>query len=218
MLQVAMIAGSDDLDPSLTLYRGEGTNGEELASDDDGGDGLNSLLRFVLPETGSYTIAAQAYGGSAGDYTLRVAPQRSHTIQSPQQVISLDERVSGYLGTGYENGGLDPSEITYQLTPEAIAAIREGRGEVTINMTTPLFEDEYFPSSIDAFVELGFETPLGFAGMLSNDDGGDGLNARLVIDLSPIANDGDWLERLRIRATSIGNAGAFEIELVEGGQ
>lgn len=218
MLQVALQADDSDLDPLLTLYKGTGDGGEELASNDDGGQGLNSLLRFVLPETGTYTINAQAYGDSAGDYTLRVAEQRSHSIQSPQQVLSLGERVSGYLGAGYENGGLDPSDITYQLTPEAIAAIRAGDGEVTINMGTPLFEDEHFPSSIDAFLELGFETPLGYASMMNDDDGGEGLNSRIVIDLAPIAGDGDWLERLRIRASSIGDAGAFEIEMVEGAQ
>lgn len=218
LLEVALLARGDELDPFLKLYKGQGTEGEELASDDDGGDSLNSLLRFVLPETGTYTIAATAYGSTEGGYTLRVAEQRVHSLQAPEQVLGLAERSSGYIGAGYQEGSIDPAMITYRLTPEAIAAIRSGTGEVTINMTTPLVEDTDFPSGIDAFLELGFETPLGFASMQSNDDGGEGLNSRLALNLGPVATDGDWLERLRIRASSIGGGGAFEIEMVEGMQ
>ncbi|TIX50455.1 hypothetical protein [Alteraurantiacibacter aquimixticola] len=218
LVEAALIADDDTLDPLLSIYKGSGDQGEELDSNDDGGGGLNSLLRLVLPESGTYTIATQAYGDSFGHYTLRLAEPRTHTIQSPQQVLGLGERVGGYLGTGYETGSLDPSEITYQLTPEVITAIRRGKGEVTVNLTTPLFEDEDFPSGVDPFLELGFESPLGFASMMSDDDGGEELNSRIAIDLSPLAEDGDWLERLRIRASSIGQGGAFEIELVEGMQ
>ncbi len=216
LLQVALTADGGELDPLLVLYKGEGTRGEELASDDDGGEGLNSRLRLVLPESGSYTIAAQAYSGSSGAYTIRVAEPKAPTIQSPKQVLDLGERVSGHLGSGYENGSMDPSEITYQLTPAAIAAIRGGRGEVTISMGLPEVDDPYFPSTIDSFIEVGFETPLGYASVMSDDDGGEGLNSRLTVDLSPIAGDGDWLERLRITASSIGDGGAFELEIIDG--
>jgi hypothetical protein len=217
LLQVALVADGEDLDPMLTLYSGEGTFAEELASDDDGGEGLNSLLRFVLPADGTYTIAAQSYSGTSGGYTMRVGPPRTHTIQPPQQVLGLGEAPSGYIGAGYENGSLDPSTITYQLTEEAIAAIRAGSGEVTINMTAQESEDPFFPSTIDPYIEVGFETPLGYATVLNDDDGGEGLNSRLVVDLGSIASDGDWLERLRITASSIGEGGAFELEITEGG-
>ncbi len=215
-LEVALVASGEELDPILTLYSGEGTFGEELTSNDDSGEGLNALLRFVLPADGTYTIAAEGYSGTSGEYTLRVALPREHEIQSPQQVIGLGDRISGYLGEGYENGGIDPSKITYQLTEEAIAAIRSARGEVTISMTTPENNDAFFPSTVDPFIEVGFETPLGDATVLSDDDGGEGLNSRLVVDLGGLAADGDWLERLRITASSISDGGAFEIELSEG--
>ena len=218
LLEVALRARNDDLDPLLNLYRGTGSEGELLTSDDDGGGELNSLLRFVLPATGTYTIGATTYGSTDGPFTLRVAPQREYALQAPEQVLGLAERTSGYLGAGYEEGAVDPAVITYQLTPEAIAAIRAGAGEVTVNMTVPLIEDEDFPSGVDAFLELGFDTPLGFASMMTNDDGGENLNSRIALDLGPVARDGDWLERLRIRASSISGGGAYEIELVEGMQ
>lgn len=217
LLEVVLEAGDDGLDPMLSLFEGRGANGEPMSTNDDGGGGLNSLLRYVLPESGTYTIAAEPYGDSSGSYTLRVAPEREFVVQAPVQVLGLADRAYGRLGEGYESGSIDPSEITYQLTGEAIAAIRAGNGEVTFNMTTPLFEDDSFPSNVDSFLELGFETPLGFASLMSDDDGGEGLNARIAIDLTPVSG-GDWLERLRLRASSIGAGGDFEVELVEGMQ
>ena len=215
LLEVAAVARGDSLDPMLSLYQGR-VEDEPLASDDDSGEGTNALLRTLLPATGPYTIAVTAYGSSEGRYTLRVAAQREFAIQAPEQVLGLAERGSGYVGAGYEDGAVEPAVITYQLTPQALAAIRAGSREVTVNMTNPLIEDSDFPSAIDPFLEIGFDTPLGFASMMSNDDGGEGLNARIALDLGPVADAGDWLERLRIRASSIGGGGAFEIELVEG--
>ncbi len=216
LLEVALVAQGDEIDPTLALYSGTDVEGDPLMTDDDGGEGLNSLMRFVLPESGTYTIAVVPYGDTSGRYTLHVGEQREHTIQAPQQVLGLGEPSSGYLGAGYEEGALDPAVITYQLAPETIAAIRAGAGEVTINMTAPVIDDAIFPSSVDSWLELGFETPLGFASMLQDDDGGEGLNARIAVDLSPMADEGDWLERLRIRANSVSGGGAFAVELVEG--
>ena len=55
----------------LGIYDGGGTliNG---ATDDDGGEGLNSRVRFEAPETGTYYIAADAYEDYTGTYTLEV--------------------------------------------------------------------------------------------------------------------------------------------------
>ncbi len=134
------------------------------------------------------------------------------------QVLGLGEPMSGRLGEGYEFGSIDPAQITYSLTPEAIEAIRSGSGEVTFNMTTPAFEDDDFASGVDSFLELGFETPLGYASLISDDDGGEGLNSRISIDLSPVADEPGWLERLQLRASSIGGSGEFVIEMAEGMQ
>ncbi|GAA0276011.1 hypothetical protein GCM10009127_15810 [Alteraurantiacibacter aestuarii] len=216
LLEVAMIANDELIDPTLSIFQGSTADGEPLASNDDGGEGLNALLRFVLPESGTYTIKAEPFEGTSGEYTLRVAAASFPVLQSPQQAIGLGERLSGTLGEGYENGSIDPSQITYQLTEEAIAAIRSGSGEVTFNMTTPLFAEDDFGSNVDAYLELGLETPIGFASLMSDDDGGEGLNSRIAIDLGPLADEPGWLERLRLHASSIGSGGAFEIEVVEG--
>ncbi len=58
------------LDPLLTLI---GPDGSEVARDDDGGPGLNGLIRgFALPATGTYTIQVSAVRG-AGAFTVSLA-------------------------------------------------------------------------------------------------------------------------------------------------
>jgi serine protease Do len=47
-----------------------GTDNTFLAEDDDGGGDFNSLLRFTLPETGTYIILAQGFGGTGGAFAL----------------------------------------------------------------------------------------------------------------------------------------------------
>lgn len=228
VLEVALVAADNDFDPMLTLYRGRGTLGEELASNDDNGYGLNSYVRVILPADDTYTIAASGYGESEGQFTLRVAPERDSEITQGEQVLDFGERLSGNLpiaaGVPAEHDdtvNYTPAEtqhVIYRLSPQAIAAIRAGSGEVTFNMTAPLFQDPDFPSQVDPYLELGFETPLGFAVVVSDDDGGENMNARIAVDLGPLAREGDWLERLRLRAMSVSDGGPYDIEMVSGMQ
>jgi hypothetical protein len=46
--------------------------GKELASDDDGGDGLNSRIRFTAPQTGRYVIHASQLLPRGGRYTFTI--------------------------------------------------------------------------------------------------------------------------------------------------
>ncbi|NDJ62763.1 MAG: hypothetical protein GYB67_16695 [Chloroflexi bacterium] len=66
--EVVTIDLQGDFDTYLTLL---GTDGDEIASDDDGGTGSNSLISlFTLPENGDYTIIARALEGETGSYRL----------------------------------------------------------------------------------------------------------------------------------------------------
>lgn len=61
---------SPDLDSTLRLLR----DGELLAEDDDGGDGLDARIQTTLP-AGTYTVQARALGGGSGSdgrYTISV--------------------------------------------------------------------------------------------------------------------------------------------------
>ncbi|RFF29652.1 PPC domain-containing protein [Wenzhouxiangella sediminis] len=60
---------SSAFDAMLHVSNPDGSN---LVSDDDGGDGTNSMAVTTLPETGTYTIYVTALGDSTGDFELTV--------------------------------------------------------------------------------------------------------------------------------------------------
>ncbi len=90
---VVTIAMNGDFDTLLTL---QDSDGGEIARDDDGGEGTNSLIEgFELPATGSYTIVASSFGGSrTGSYTL--------SLQTGDVVVTLEGTpiVIGEIVTG----------------------------------------------------------------------------------------------------------------------
>ena len=49
------------------------SNGERVASDDDGGAGLDARLRFTPEQSGSYILQASGLGGSTGGYQIQIA-------------------------------------------------------------------------------------------------------------------------------------------------
>jgi hypothetical protein len=56
-------------DPFLTVLN---ESEERVTSDDDGGDGLDSRLRFTPEQSGSFLIQASGLGGSIGDYQVSI--------------------------------------------------------------------------------------------------------------------------------------------------
>ncbi len=66
-VSIAMEAVGAGLDPKLTLF---GPQGEEVAYNDDSGNGLNSAIYTMLTENGRYILLGAARSGS-GDYILR---------------------------------------------------------------------------------------------------------------------------------------------------
>lgn len=60
---------ASDFDAYLDIYNGS----TWVASDDDGGEGLNARIAFTLPEAGTFTICARSrYANRTGSYTLSV--------------------------------------------------------------------------------------------------------------------------------------------------
>ncbi|RIV93409.1 hypothetical protein D2V17_00150 [Aurantiacibacter xanthus] len=207
LLEVAMIADPDDssgLDPYLTL---RDASGKTLAQNDDGGEGLNALLRYVMTGNETYTIVASGLGDSAGGYSLRVAPRREPIVQAPLQVVAIGDTATGRIGAGYENGDIDPSSLDYQLSESALAAISSGRaGEITVRMSKAKSEDADFGNGLDPYLELGFDTPLGFAVVQNDDDSAGDFNAMIPIDLSVLKNNPEMLSALRIKVKGYGES------------
>lgn len=214
MVEIALVSEDGNLDPYLEL---QDASEETIAFDDDGGQGLNALLRHTFAADGTYTILATGFGDSEGDFVLRVRERREATAQLPLQVIGIADPAAGELGSNWMEGGLLPSHIDYQLSEEAKAAVRAGNGAVTIRMTAVAGSDPDFGGDIDPYVELGFDTPLGFAVADSDDDGAGDLNALLPVDLGLIADSPGLLDMLRIRVQGFGGSGgAYTVEITEG--
>ena len=214
-LEVAMIASDDELDPYLELRNAQG---ETVATNDDSNGTLNSRISHTFADSGTYTIVATGFGDSTGGYTLHVRGQRQVAAQLPLQVIGLADEATGEVGSSWgSEEGLALTHIDYQLSDAAKAAIMAGNGEVTIRMTANADEDPVFGSALDPMVELGFETPLGFAVVDSDDDGAGDLNSLLPVDLGAIAGSPELLDMLRIRAQGFGgSAGAYTLVINEG--
>lgn len=68
---VDLISGSMD-----AFLRIEDEQGNELASDDDSGEGLNSRIAFTPPAAGTFRIIATSLSRATGGYMLKVAEQQ----------------------------------------------------------------------------------------------------------------------------------------------
>lgn len=124
-------------------------------SDDDGGNGTNSLLEAPL-EAGEYRVRVESYGNGSGLFTLdvgREALEGELDFRNGGEV-GTDSRIRGMLQGGQSND--------YTLTVEEA-------GPYTIDLRS---------SSFDTYLELDGEEVSH-----ANDDGGSGTNARLQVTL-----------------------------------
>uniref|UniRef100_UPI003AA8050B M10 family metallopeptidase C-terminal domain-containing protein n=1 Tax=Tritonibacter scottomollicae TaxID=483013 RepID=UPI003AA8050B len=81
-------------DPLLRLHSSSGT---QIATNDDGGAGLESLLTYTATTSGTYYLVADAYSTNTGTYTLSV------TTSQPPEAATLDE-MADFLTDGYWQG------------------------------------------------------------------------------------------------------------------
>lgn len=213
LVEIALTSPDGQLDPMLEL---RDASGEIIAYNDDF-NGLNSMISHSFSEDGTYTIAAMGFGESTGDYVLRVRERREAVAQLPLQVIGIEDQASGDLASSFAEDALRPVFIDYQLSEEAIATILAGDGDVTIRMNALEDGDEDFGGGIDPYIEVGFDTPLGFAIAAWDDDGSGTLDSMLPLDFGLLADMPDMLRMLRIRAQGFGGSGgAYTIEITEG--
>jgi serine/threonine-protein kinase len=80
----------DDLDPVLEL---QDLNGNELAFDDDSGGGLNALIRFQAPVTGTYIVRASFFSfDDAGAYEIGIEPLDARAINGGELTSGMTVR------------------------------------------------------------------------------------------------------------------------------
>ncbi|MFB6176120.1 MAG: PPC domain-containing protein, partial [Halobaculum sp.] len=104
--QTVRVRMTSDDDTYLYLL---GPSGEIIASDDDGGNGLNSELVISLPTTGEYTVIATSYDPSdTFSYRLSVTVPQERDLRSTSvggavfSTIESDDPTNQSLGLSYE--------------------------------------------------------------------------------------------------------------------
>lgn len=199
--------GEDAADPMLELFSGEGTSGASLLSDDDSGGGLNSRLVAELPEDGTYTIRVSSLSSNGAarlavaKMTLQPAAVGNLAYGTPA-TIAFDGDSPFVIGDSARR--LVPYAL-YRLPASPGPGAMAGRDQTIVIRATS--------EGLDPYLEVGLDTPLGFATVLSNDDA-DGLNARLVLDPATFAGGeaAEWWGKLRIRVSApAGSTGDVEL-------
>ncbi len=174
------------------LIRLRDSRGEEVAMDDDGGDGLNSYLEFTAPSTGNYFVEATSFTGDAtGGYTLSAREGDIPADASTDVGLSAEG--------DYREGVLAPAgdRDWYRLE------LAEGQG-VRISMTATGTPDSIGDPYLILYGPDGGE-------VARDDDGGDGLNAWLEYQA---ATAGTYF--IEARGFTEDAAGRYAINLVGG--
>ena len=100
-------------DPLVRLYD---SGGNQVAANDDGGAGLNSLLVHTAGSSGTYYIVADAFSTQSGSYTLNVSS--GGTAPGPGSGDSLDD-LALFLTEGFWGG----REITFDTTQSNLITV-----------------------------------------------------------------------------------------------
>ncbi|MBC2779034.1 PPC domain-containing protein [Parasphingopyxis marina] len=202
--RIAIAMQAEDFDTLIEIGRMVDGEFQQIAVDDDGGEGLNSRLLFTFPETGTYIVRARTFGANAtGSYSIEMSEVAPPAPPPPPGRIRLGQTVSGTLTDAspvYMDDSYGASTRHY--------ALYNLRGRAGQTVTVTLRSDDF-----DAYLEAGAMTPLGFAAVESNDDGlaGEGedplgLDSRLTLTFVQSGT-------LTIRATTLGGGATGEYSL-----
>ena len=161
---------SSDFDAYLVLAHPVGGITEVMEEDDDGGEGSDARLAFTLDVDGTYLLVARGWGSSgAGRFTLTLAERDAPPPVEPRPIVR------GVTVQG-------------RLDPDASLCLDDWGDEFSCDLwTLEVEEGEVLQVSmesdeLDPYLDAGM---LGMEGALdivqSDDDGGEGNNALLVI-------------------------------------
>lgn len=184
---------SDAFDTYLRLGRLDGCDWEEIATDDDGGEGTGSRIRHTLPSDGEYVIRATSFGENTGAYTLAVR-ERVVTQQPTQsRPIAAGETMTGELEEA--DAILDADQSYYELwTYQGHAG-----EQLRISMDAEDF---------DTFVAIGQMNGSEFEEIATMDDGGEGTNSLLEVTLP---SDGEYV--IRANSFSAEETGTYTLRV-----
>jgi hypothetical protein len=192
-----------DIDPALDLTLEDSPGSPAFsASNDDGGEGLNSRIFAILPESGRYRIKARNINEASGSYALRLQVYPPAGPPRPPRALRREAPTLGRLAfdePGTEMGLDDAGAPTFFYRLYTLP-MRAGE-TLTVDLKA---------ESFDPVLDAGIMSPLGFAVARSNDDS-DGTNARLV--LSPTESG---TITLRARSLNADSMGEYTLTVTEG--
>jgi len=177
-------ANGSELDPKIAIGKlaADGSL-DSLAQDDDGGGGSNAVLRFRPETSGIYVLEVQKVGRANGSYRLMIEQAAADRAPAASQALRLGQNVSGELRDGGARlAATDALFNTYSIP------LRAGQ-RVNVKM------EKEGDASLDPLLEIGLLTSAAFQALAKDDDGGQGLNARIKFTAP---SDGTYI----IRATA----------------
>lgn len=181
-----------DFDALVMVMREVGGITDVVASDDDGGGGMNARLRFRPPAAGSYIIVAQSLPEDGrGAYTLRITEMDPPPPPQPRP-LAVGQNLQGSITN---ESAVDDDEGF----PFDVYRIRGNGERVRIVMRSEDF---------DTFLALKKVTASGEEEVASDDDGGGGTDSRLTLVL-----DGEY--RLYARPLANVDRGAYSLTVEE---
>ena len=222
---------SENFDPYLYVV-GPGVvsiaEDEYAITDDDGGEGLNSLVCFLAPQDADYHVVASALYGKTGAYVLTIAEGCSEEGNDPEDFQDVG-------GVRHEEVGEtsafdlwdDVATMDTVVMPGIVyrgsfsaATVTDGEGRPAVGWALPVKEGarlavDMVSDDVDALVHVLSETDFrgGYGsgreiayGHVSDDDSGGNQNSRLCILVPEGAEDRVY----KIVASAVGTA-------VEGG-
>lgn len=160
-------------DPLLTIYD---SAGNIVASDDDGGPGLDSQTTFTATQTATYYIQAAGYGSSSGSYQVS-ASAATPTTYNPLDSLTWgtqlsDNNIEVYFGTsgftadGMTSEGFNAFErAQFQAVFDLIASVIDVTFSIVDTASTAGFRLVLDTNEFNNNNALGYFYPQGFGSL-----------------------------------------------------
>lgn len=194
--RIVITSRSSDFDSYLYVYQRIGGTLREIARDDDGGGSLDAQIALELAEAGEYLIVPASFSTSAqGDYRLTVEPMAAACAAggpcAPGETAAATGRIRPAITAAHTM--LTVPDTVAAVLPDSAALLSgsgrfqayrfRGRANERIVLTMQ-------SSAFDPYLHLALLRAPSVRLLGSDDDGGEGVNARLVATLP---EDGEYL-------------------------